>query len=212
MASGICLKFAYDGTSSRYHAAVMCTRYSVPSSELHQSVAYAFLTVDSCTNSIGCPAATAAQSEAILHVKRVTHAGKRKQKQPQYVSEGKLADVMSSLMDAPAQRSATPTPTPTPTAASPSPSQTPSRPQTPTRQPIPSPSSLSPLGRSPGGSRPVLDPFEPLFTVVDDEDAKALEEIEGVIQLILDVTPRRRGQVRWHKSESAEVRVQAGTA
>ena len=155
---------------------------------------------------------TAAALNAILHPKSVTCAGKRKQKQPQYVSEGKLADVMTSLMDAPAQRSATPTPIPTPPPASPSPSKPPSQAQTPTRQPIPSPSSLSPLGRSPGGSRPLLDPFEPLFTVVDDEDAKALEEIEGVIQLILDVTPRRGGQVRWHRPEGTEVRIQEGTA
>ena len=123
------------------------------------------------------------------------------------MSEGKLANVMSTLMDAPTQRSATPTPTPTPTPppASPSPSKPPSQARTPTRQPIPSPSSLSPLGRSPGGSRPLLDPFEPLFTAMDEEDAKALEEIEGVIQLILDVTPRRGDRVRWHRAESAEV-------
>lgn len=113
------------------------------------------------------------------------------------MSEGKLANVMSSLMDTPAGRSVTPPPT--------SPSKPPSQAQTPTRQPIPSPSSLSPMGRSPGGSRPLLDPFEPLFTVVDDEDARALEEIEGVIQLILDVTPRRGGQFRWLGPEGAEV-------
>jgi len=54
-----------------------------------------------------------------------------------------------------------------------------------------------------------LDPYEPLFAVEDDEDAKALEEIEGVIQLILDLTPRKEsrpaGQRKRQKSEGAEV-------
>ena len=43
----------------------------------------------------------------------------------------------------------------------------------------------------------------------DDEDGKALEEIEGVIQLILDLTPRREarpeGQRKRQRSEGVEV-------
>ena len=54
-----------------------------------------------------------------------------------------------------------------------------------------------------------MDPYEPLFAVEDDEDAKALEEIEGVIQLILDLTPRKEarpaGQRKRQKSEGVEV-------
>ncbi len=54
-----------------------------------------------------------------------------------------------------------------------------------------------------------MDPYEPLFAVDDEEDEKALEDIEGVIQLILDVTPRREsrpdGQRKRHKPEGLEV-------
>lgn len=86
------------------------------------------------------------------------------------------------------------------------------------QQPLPgqSPvqSAVQSAAQSPGlsplhASRPLLDPFEPLFAVEDDEDGKALEEIEGVIQLILDLTPRREarpeGQRKRQRSEGVEV-------
>ena len=128
---------------------------------------------------------------------KVTGAGKLKQKQDKYMSQDRLASMLHGLLDAAPERSMTPPPNGA--------SRPPSQAQTPTRQPIPSPSSLSPLSRSPGGSRPLLDPFELLFTVEDDEDAKTLEEIEGVIQLILDVTPRRGSQYKRQRPAGTEV-------
>ena len=136
-------------------------------------------------------------SICINNASSLLRAGKRKQKQYMHLSQDRIATAFQSLLEAPAERSMTPPPH--------SSTNPPTQAQTPTRQPVPSPSSLSPLSRSPGGSRPLLDPFEPLFTVEDDEDAKALEEIEGVIQLILDVTPRRGSQYKQQRSEGLEV-------
>ena len=143
-------------------------------------------------------------------------AGKRKQKQLQYLSQNRLNSVMNTFMAVPDERSVSPI------TMSASLVDTPSQPDS---HPLPLQTAQSPVQssaqqavqsavQSPGlsplhSSRPLLDPYEPLFAVEDDEDAKALEEIEGVIQLILDLTPRKgsrpEGQRKRQKSEGVEV-------
>ena len=138
----------------------------------------------------------------------VTRAGKRKQRRSQYLSEDRLASVMDTFIHKPAQRSVSPArvctppvdPLPQPdTIKAPPAPQPPVPPSVKSGVPSPSPSPVQ-------DSRPLLDPFEPLFEVKDDEDAKALEEIEGMIQLILDVTPRKlEGLRKRRKPEGREV-------
>ena len=64
----------------------------------------------------------------------------------------------------------------------------------------------TPVGFPLSPRRARLDPYEPLFAVEDEEDERALEEIEGMIQLILDVTPRRtEGRRKRSQLEALEV-------
>ncbi|KAL0049611.1 hypothetical protein WJX82_006036 [Trebouxia sp. C0006] len=157
--------------------------------------------------------------------------GRRKQKWPQYLSRNQLNSVMNTFMAVPDERSVSPITMSTSPVDKPSQPDSHPLPLPPGQSPVQSSaqkavqSSVQPPVRSsaqtavqsavqsPGlsplhSSRPLLDPYEPLFAVEDDEDAKALEEIEGVIQLILDLTPRKEsrpaGQRKRQKSEGVE--------
>lgn len=140
-----------------------------------------------------------------------TCTGKRKQKKPQYLSQDQLSTVMNTFVSIPAEKSTSPTTS----LLNPVDSTVPQGDLQPGQSPVGLPSQSnrpfleSPLRSPLHSSRPLLDPYEPLFAVEDDEDVKALEEIEGLIQLILDVTPRRdarpQGQRKRPKSDSVEV-------
>lgn len=158
--------------------------------------------------------------------------GRRKQKWPQYLSRNQLNSVMNTFMAVPDERSVSPItmsaslvdtpsqpdshPLPLPPGQSPVQSSAQKAVQSSVQPPVRSSAqtAVQSAVQSPGlsplhSSRPLLDPYEPLFAVEDDEDAKALEEIEGVIQLILDLTPRKgsrpEGQRKRQKSEGVEV-------
>ncbi len=158
--------------------------------------------------------------------------GRRKQKWPQYLSRNQLNSVMNTFMAVPDERSVSPItictspvdkssqpdshPLPLQQAQSPVQSSVQKGVQPAVQSPVclSAQKAVQSAVQSPGlsplhSSRPLLDPYEPLFAVEDDEDAKALEEIEGVIQLILDLTPRKEsrpaGQRKRQKSEGVEV-------
>ncbi len=149
-----------------------------------------------------------------MHLPDVT--GKRKQKRSQYLSRNQLNSVMNSFMAVPVERSVSPITVSTSPVDKPSHPDSHPLPLQPPQSPVQSSvqKAVQSAVQSPGlsplhSSRPLLDPYEPLFAVEDDEDAKALEEIEGVIQLILDLTPRKEsrpeGQRKRQKSEGVEV-------
>ncbi len=150
-----------------------------------------------------------------MHLPDVT--GKRKQKRSQYLSRNQLNSVMNTFMAVPEERPVSPitmSTSPVGKASQPDSHPLPLQPaQSPVQQAVQS--AVQSPGLSPlHNSRPLLDPYEPLFAVEDDEDAKALEEIEGVIQLILDLTPRKEsrpaGQRKRQKSEGVEVEYRQG--
>ncbi|KAL0040405.1 hypothetical protein WJX77_006212 [Trebouxia sp. C0004] len=141
--------------------------------------------------------------------------GKRKQKRSQYLSQNQLNSVMNTFMAVPAERSVSPitlSTRPVDEASQPDSHPLPLQsPQSPVRSSVQK--AVQSAVQSPGlsplhSSRPLLDPYESLFAVEDDEDAKALEEIEGVLQLILDLTPRKEsrpeGPRKRQKSEGVE--------
>lgn len=142
--------------------------------------------------------------------------GKRKQKRSQYLSTNQLNSVMNTFMAIPEERSVSPITMSTSSIDKPAQPDSHPLPVQPAQSPVPlsDQKAVQSVVQSPGlsplhSSRPLLDPYEPLFAVEDDEDAKALEEIEGVIQLILDLTPRKEsrpeGQRKRQKSEGVEV-------
>ncbi|KAA6420263.1 MAG: hypothetical protein FRX49_09747 [Trebouxia sp. A1-2] len=141
--------------------------------------------------------------------------GKRKQKRSQYLSTNQLNSVMNTFMAIPEERSVSPITMSTSSIDKPAQPDSHPLPVQPAQSPVPlsDQKAVQSVVQSPGlsplhSSRPLLDPYEPLFAVEDDEDAKALEEIEGVIQLILDLTPRKEsrpeGQRKRQKSEGVE--------